>query len=130
MNEWLANLSNLVGVLSAAGLLGGGVWLYRRENKRIKRAEASKAEADLNTMAAHEWKEIAENREAKNKDLNDQIKSKDVKIESLYEVKGELQKKCNELENKLHQMEVERIREQIRICNRPKCADREPQTGF
>lgn len=123
MTEWLTNISNLLNVLSAAGLLGGGVWMYRRENRRIKQAEAAKAEADLNTLAAHEWREIAENREVK-------INKKDEKIEELYKENREWRDKYNELESKLHRLEVERIKEQIRICNKPKCADREPQSGF
>ena len=123
MTEWLTNISNLLSVLSAAGLLGGGVWMYRRENRRIKQAEAARAEADLNTLAAHEWREIAENREVK-------INKKDEKIEELYKENREWRDKYNELESKLHRLEVERIKEQIRICNKPKCADREPQSGF
>ena len=128
--EWITALTNIISLLSAGGLVGGGVWLYRRENKRIKQAEAEKAEADLTTLAAHEWKEIAENRERKNKDLNDQLKLKDNKIEELYGLNGGWRDKYNELENKLHQLEVERIREQVRVCNRPKCAERDPPTGF
>ncbi|WP_294591439.1 hypothetical protein [uncultured Rikenella sp.] len=123
MTEWLTHISNLLSVLSAAGLLGGGVWMYRRENRRIKQAEAARAEADLNTLAAHEWREIAENREVK-------INKKDEKIEELYKENREWRDKYNELESKLHRLEVERIKEQIRICNKPKCADREPQSGF
>ncbi|WP_294600450.1 hypothetical protein [uncultured Rikenella sp.] len=123
MTEWLTNISNLLSVLSTAGLLGGGVWMYRRENRRIKQAEAARAEADLNTLAAHEWREIAENREVK-------INKKDEKIEELYKENREWRDKYNELESKLHRLEVERIKEQIRICNKPKCADREPQSGF
>lgn len=123
MTEWLTNISNLLSVLSAAGLLGGGVRMYRRENRRIKQAEAAKAEVDLNTLAAHEWKEIAENREVK-------INKKDEKIEELYKENREWRDKYNELESKLHRLEVERIKEQIRICNKPKCADREPQSGY
>lgn len=123
MTEWLTHISNLLSVLSAAGLLGGGVWMYRRENRRIKQAEAARAEADLNTLAAHEWREIAENREVK-------INKKDEKIEELYKENREWRDKYNELESKLHRLEVERIKEQIRICNKPKCADREPQSGY
>ncbi len=123
MTEWLTNISNLLSVLSAAGLLGGGVWMYRRENRRIKQAEAARAEADLNTLAAHEWREIAENREVK-------INKKDEKIEELYKENREWRDKYNELESQLHRLEVERIKEQIRICNKPKCADREPQSGY
>ena len=123
MTEWLTNISNLLSVLSAAGLLGGGVWMYRRENRRIKQAEAARADADLNTLAAHEWREIAENREVK-------INKKDEKIEELYKENREWRDKYNELESQLHRLEVERIKEQIRICNKPKCADREPQSGF
>lgn len=44
VTDWLTNISNILSVLSAAGLLGGGVWMYRRENRRIKQAEAAKAE--------------------------------------------------------------------------------------
>lgn len=123
MTEWLTNISNLLSVLSAAGLLGGGVWMYRRENRRIKQAEAAKAEADLNTLAAHEWKEIAEIREVK-------LQKKEEQITGLFDTVGQWRDKYNELESKLHRLEVERIKEQIRICNKPKCADREPQSGF
>ncbi len=123
MTEWLTNISNLLSMLSAAGLLGGGVWMYRRENRRIKQAEAARAEADLNILAVHEWKEIAEHREEK-------LKKREEQITGMFEQIGKWRDRCNELENKLHHAEVERIKEQIRICNKPKCADREPQSGY
>lgn len=123
MNEWLANLSNLVGVLSAAGLLGGGVWLYRRENKRIKRAEASKAEADLHSMAAHEWKDLAEAREVK-------LQKKEEQITGLFDQIGKWRDKCDEKDTRIHELELKLMSYEMRLCNRRGCADREPQTGF
>ena len=51
MTEWLTHISNLLSVLSAAGLLGGGVWMYRRENRRIKQAEAAKRNAEAAAAA-------------------------------------------------------------------------------
>lgn len=130
MNEWVTNFSNLLSVLSACGLLGGGMWLYRRENKRIKKAEAAKAEADLNSLASKEWKEIAENREQKldaalsrNKELSEQVTG-------LFDVIGQWRDRCDEKDTRIHELELKIMSDSIRLCNKRGCAEREPQTGF
>lgn len=123
MTEWLTNISNLLSVLSAAGLLGGGVWMYRRENRRIKQAEAARAEADLNTLAAHEWKEIADNREQK-------LTKRDELVAALHDQLGRWRDRCDEKDTRIHELELKLMSLEIRLCNRRGCADREPQSGF
>ena len=123
MTEWLTNISNLLSVLSAAGLLGGGVWMYRRENRRIKQAEAARAEADLNTLAAHEWKEIADHREQK-------LAKRDEQITTLYDQLGRWRDRCDEKDTRIHELELKLMSLEIRLCNRRGCPDREPQSGF
>lgn len=130
MTEWLTNISNLLSVLSAAGLLGGGVWMYRRENRRIKQAEAAKAEADLNTLAAHEWQGIAENREDKLRDAYTQIKEKDAQITTLFDQIGQWRDRCDEKDTRIHELNLKLMSYEIRLCNRRGCADREPQSGY
>lgn len=123
MTEWLTNISNLLSVLSAAGLLGGGVWMYRRENRRIKQAEAAKAEADLNTLAAHEWKEIAEIREVK-------LQKKEEQITGLFDQIGKWRDRCDDKDTRIHELELKLMSYEMRLCNRRSCAEREPQTGY
>lgn len=123
MTEWLTNISNLLSVLSAAGLLGGGVWMYRRENRRIKQAEAARAEADLNTLAAHEWKEIADHREQK-------LIKRDEQITALYDQLGRWRDRCAEKDTRIHELELKLMSYEIRLCNRRGCPDREPQSGY
>ncbi len=123
MTEWLTNISNLLSVLSAAGLLGGGVWMYHRENRRIKQAEAARAEADLNTLAAHEWKEIADHREQK-------LEIRDKQITALFDQIGQWRDRCDEKDTQIHKLEIKLMSLEIRLCNRRGCADREPQSGY
>lgn len=123
MTEWLTNISNLLSVLSAAGLLGGGVWMYRRENRRIKQAEAARAEADLNIIAAHEWKEIADHREQK-------LEIRDKQITGLFDQIGQWRDRCNEKDTRIHELELKLMSVEIRLCNRRGCANREPQSGY
>ncbi|MDE5944362.1 MAG: hypothetical protein K2G93_02110 [Rikenella sp.] len=123
MTEWITNISNLLSVLSAAGLLGGGVWMYRRENRRIKQAEAARAEADLNIIAAHEWKEIAEHREQK-------LEIRDKQITGLFDQIGQWRDRCNEKDMQIHRLELQLESQKIRLCNRRGCPVREPQSGY
>lgn len=123
MTEWLTNISNLLSVLSTAGLLGGGVWMYRRENRRIKQAEAARAEADLNIIAAHEWKEIADHREQK-------LEIRDKQITGLFDQIGQWRDRCNEKDTRIHELELKLMSVEIRLCNRRGCANREPQSGY
>lgn len=123
MDNWITELSSLINVLSACGLIGGGVWMYRKENRRIKQAEADKAEADLNTLAAHEWKEIADNREQK-------LAKRDEQISALFDQIGRWRDRCDEKDTRIHELELKRMSYEIRLCNRRGCPDREPQSGF
>ena len=74
MNEWLTNVSNLISVLSAAGLLGGGMWLYRRENKRIKRAEANGAEMEGKDKTIMQYERLIDTMGKQETDLKQELK--------------------------------------------------------
>lgn len=74
MNEWLTNVSNLISVLSAAGLLGGGMWLYRRENKRIKRAEANGAEMEVKDKTIMQYERLIDTMGKQETDLKQELK--------------------------------------------------------
>lgn len=130
MNDTVSLLITLLTALNSVGLIGNGVWMYRKENKRIKQAEADKAEADLNTLAAREWKEIADNRERKLQDAYLQIKEKDSQITGLYDVVGAWRDQCDEKDKRIHELELKIMSYEIRLCNRRGCAEREPQTGY
>lgn len=128
--DWLTDISNLISILSAAGLLGGGVWMYRRENRRIKQAEAARAEADLNTLAAHEWREIADHREQKLLSAHARANELTEKITAMFDQIGRWRDRCDEKDTRIHELELKLMSYEIRLCNRRGCADREPQSGF
>ena len=133
MGEWVAAIGGAIGIITPIVT----AFLFRKENKKIKgaeadkaQAEASKAEADLTTMAAREWKDIADNRERKLQDAYLQIKEKDTQITGLYDVVGTWRDQCDEKDKRIHELELKIMSYEIRLCNRRGCAEREPQTGY
>lgn len=126
MGEWVAAIGGAIGIITPIVT----AFLFRKENKKIKgaeadkaQAEASKAEADLTTMAAREWKDIAENREEK-------LKKKEEIITQLYKTISEWRDNYNAVNDELHALKVELIKDKITHCEVERCPDRKPKTGF
>ncbi len=112
----------ILSAFSTLGLTAGGLWL-RRENKRKANAEAVQVETNNAILASHEWKSIAENREEK-------LIAKDKKIEELYLAMDESRKVYNQKVVENSELCIELASQKPRVCNRPGCRDREPQSGF
>lgn len=136
MDEWLNRIVIIVGVLEATGLFGGWIW-YRKENKKMKIAEAEKAQAeadlsknDLVQAGANEWKAIAEHREEKLVLAYEEVKKEREENKSLRDTIDQWRDKYNELENKYHQMQLERIKDGLTHCEVKNCQDRCPKTGY
>lgn len=121
----------IIPVLSAL-VAGGGLTslFYFKLSRRLKSAEANKADAEVEKAklenelsVAKEWKEIAQERERR-------IDAKDKKIDDLYlEISG-WRDKYNVLDRASAEKDIALIQAAFKSCNRRGCADREPQTGF
>lgn len=101
----------------------GSVFLYYRTSKRIKRAEADKSEIANEVTLAHEWKDVAENREAK-------LNLRDAKIDSLYEEISKWRDKYNTLLLAKNKADIEIANMTVKMCNKRSCDNREPQSGY
>lgn len=115
-------LTIILSVVNAFGLTFGGIWL-RRESKRLKAAEAAQVETNNALVVGNAWKEIAtEHKET--------LGQKDEKIDALYLELAGWRDKYNDLLTKHNDCGIENARQAPRLCNRPGCPNREPQTGF
>lgn len=121
----------IIPALSAL-VAGGGLTslFYFRLSRRLKSAEANKADTEVEKAklenelsVAKEWKDIASERERR-------IDAKDKKIDDLYlEISG-WRDKYNKLAAEAAEKDIAMIQAVFKTCNRRGCADREPQTGF
>ena len=124
-------LQTIVPIISALAAGGGLTTLfYYKLSRRLKNAEANKADAEVEKAklenelsVAKEWKEIASERERR-------IDLKDAKIDALYVEISQWRDRYNKLAGEAAQKDIELLQAAYRICNRPGCPDREPQTGF
>lgn len=136
MDEWLSRIVVIVGILEATGLLGGWIW-YRKETKKMKIAEVEKAQAeadlsknDLVKAGANEWKAIAEHREEKLVLSYADLKKEREENNKLRDTIDQWRDKCNELENKLHQKDLDIIKSALTHCEVKNCQSRCPKTGY
>ena len=117
--EIINSFMGLFGVLVASGS-----WIaFWKVSKRIKTAEAKKAELDNEISLAKEWRETAEAREEK-------IAEKDEKIDALYIELNGWRDRYNALMEENNKHKIESANMAYRVCNRRNCTQREPQTGF
>ena len=67
LSELSVMLGSILGVLTPLG--GAGIFMYRRQNKRLKEAEVKSAEAQAKAEDWHIWKEQSEELHASNMQL-------------------------------------------------------------
>lgn len=124
-------LQTIVPIISALAAGGGLTTLfYYKLSRRLKNAEANKADAEVEKAklenelsVAKEWKEIASERERR-------IDLKDAKIDALYVEISQWRDRYNKLAGEAAQKDIELLQTAYRTCNRHGCPDRKPQTGF
>ena len=113
-------------------LTGGGIVTVITLPAVIKkaRAEARAAEIDNVKQAVETWKEISNERQEENSELKKEIEEKDKKIDDLYVINSQWRDKYNDKCEENSDLKVKMAINEVRLCQRRGCQDREPQTGY
>lgn len=112
----------VLSVINAFGLTFGGIWL-RHESKRLKSAEAAQIETNNAIVAGNAWKDIA-------MDHKESLRQKSDKIDSLYIELAGWRDNYNDILTRYNERGIDNAKQTPRLCNRPGCPNREPQSGF
>lgn len=107
------------GLLTLMGGGGLGVFWFYSAKKREAAANASKAEADVTSRYADEWKELYEQRDKRVGELN-------VKVDQLYADISELRKQMWDLSGRYAKLQAENMEAVFFRCVRRGCTDRIP----
>lgn len=117
-------LNEIILTATTALLTGGVSWIaFYKISKRLKGAEARKAEQDNDISLAKEWRDTAEGRERK-------LTEKELKIDALYVELSKWRDENYALRSQIHELHLHNVSMEYRVCNRRGCSEREPQTGF
>ncbi|MCM1301896.1 MAG: hypothetical protein NC226_09260 [Bacteroides cellulosilyticus] len=114
MMNWI---TGIVALLGGIGGLGGicSIFLFYRENKRAK-------QLDNEHKANEEWQGLVEQYKEHVKDLEETVKAKDNKIDSLYNANNELRKRNDKLSSTVAALTILR-------CKVVGCTSRIPPMG-
>lgn len=115
--NWLGD--QLIPVLVSSGAL---FWSWRA-TKRLKNAEAKRAEQDNEISITNEWIKVADERERK-------IQEKDNKIDALYLELANWRDKYNTMTADLHGVKLDLQTAEWKVCNRRSCTNRTPPSDF
>ena len=80
--------------------------------------------------AVDAWKEIANERQEELAEKTTQNAELNTKIDSLYSVNASWRDKYNAKDEELTQLKVYKATNEVKLCLRRNCQDREPQTGY
>ena len=113
-------------------LTGGGIVTVITLPAVIKkaRAEARAAEIDNVKQAIETWKEIANERQEEINEIKKEVEDKNAKINSLYIINSEWRDKYNDKCELITTLKVKMASNEVKLCQRRGCQDREPQTGY
>ena len=113
-------------------MIAGGIFtaitgfFFRKETVRIKRAEAKRAEAESNKLEAEsndaEWQIWKDQLNF----ANEQLKSRNEKVDALYRELREEQKVNQELRSDLYTIKGQKDRLEISKCLMRGCSNRKP----
>ena len=122
--------SIIIAVTAALG--GGGVTalFLIKPNKRKATAEAKGEEQDNAMQVLEGWKQLAQERETKNHDYEQQLADDNIKIDKLYETISEWRDKFNEKCESVSQLKITIAKNEPKMCERRGCGTREPQSGY
>lgn len=122
MNIDIVNLLSAIGVSGLLGTLLPAL-LNRRQTKKMQDSQLRQNDITNDIMVAKEWKEIAEKREV-------QLDIKDKKIDELYISLNEIRTNHNATQRELQEMKLREVSCKVKLCERKKCMEREPQSGY
>ena len=115
------------------GLIGGGTLVTLATLPSIiKKAKTDVVAAQLDNMqkVADGWKAIADERQEACQEKERVIAEKDAKIDALYIQLGTQREAYNAKVEENTELKVYKATNEVRLCMRRGCGDREPQSGY
>lgn len=115
------------------GLFGGGILVgIFTIPATIKKAHAEARAAEIDNMksVADGWKELADERQEACAEKDRIISEKDAKIDALYVQIGEQREEKHQLMEENTRLQVKIATDEVRLCMKRGCKEREPQSGY
>jgi hypothetical protein len=115
------------------GLIGGGTLVTLATLPSIiKKAKTDVVAAQLDNMqkVADGWKAIADERQEACQEKERIIADKDAKIDALYIQLGTQREAYNAKVEENTELKVYKATNEVKLCMRRGCGDREPQSGY
>ena len=115
------------------GLIGGGTLVTLATLPSIiKKAKTNVVAAQLDNMqkVADGWKAIADERQEACQEKERVIAEKDAKIDALYIQLGTQREAYNAKVEENTELKVYKATNEVKLCMRRGCGDREPQSGY
>lgn len=115
------------------GLIGGGTLVTLATLPSIiKKAKTDVVAAQLDNMqkVADGWKAIADERQEACQEKERVIAEKDAKINALYIQLGTQREAYNAKVEENTELKVYKATNEVKLCMRRGCGDREPQSGY
>ena len=115
------------------GLIGGGTLVTLATLPSIiKKAKTDVVAAQLDNMqkVADGWKAIADERQEAGQEKERVIAEKDAKIDALYIQLGTQREAYNAKVEENTELKVYKATNEVKLCMRRGCGDREPQSGY
>lgn len=115
------------------GLIGGGTLVTLVTLPSIiKKAKTDVVAAQLDNMqkVADGWKAIADERQEACQEKERVIADKDAKIDALYIQLGTQREAYNAKVEENTELKVYKATNEVKLCMRRGCGDREPQSGY
>ncbi len=122
--EWLDTIIGLIG--------GGTLVTLATLPSIIKKAKTDVVAAQLDNMqkVADGWKAIADERQEACQEKERVIADKDAKIDALYIQLGTQREAYNAKVEENTELKVYKATNEVKLCMRRGCGDREPQSGY
>lgn len=125
--------------LCATFILGGGItalvtipWVMKKA-----RAEARSLELENIQKAVSEWQKIADERQeqvaeyqGREKQYIDERDRLNQKVDELYTVNSGWRDRYNDLQTENTRLQVQAATNEVKLCLKRNCPDREPQSGW
>lgn len=116
-------------------LIGGGIttivaMLTVPSAIKKAKAEAQASVIDNIKQVATGWKELSDERQEENAELKEENTRLNARIDSLYAEIGDWRNKYNAKCEEITALEVYKATNEVKLCLRRNCPDREPQSGY
>ncbi len=114
------------------GFVGGGFVSLLTIPSVIKKskAEARAVEIDNLQKACDGWKELADERQEANREKDERIKELTRQVDERYADIGMWRDKYNAQQDEITELRVYKATNEVKLCMKRGCQDREPQSGY